>query len=397
MSPRTACLRSRLSRSLGFEQLEDRRLLSGTSLLGSAAPSPPLSLTATVNIGAPLLGVSVSADVQTSGNAPLLSVTAAVTSSSSTTSVSPTSADLALQTPLASVSTVVGVSDGSTGGGGTGGGSLLGGSSGGGSITAGTGQPGSGSLSVGFGNTGSGGQVTPPANGGGNTSGGQAPGMYIPPSTLAAQSGAGSTVGQAGAVPATQPAAGTDPSPFLVPAFLDAAPAGSQSAVALALAREATEGTPSLALATLPGMSTVSFAGESEANPALGAAPSAAESELTHAALRAASYNLDEPAEEELPVEDQPLDEAAEAGLMGVVPADGSGIDLSLSQLLDELKNLGHDLNQALPGGLAFWVLAGAVGLTGCVVVRRRQAARAVLAGDALAWIPSLTGFLPRE
>ena len=391
MSRRIAGLRQRIPRRLNLELLEDRRLLSGAPLLGS--PLLPVPLAAALSVGLAPAGVSVSITVETSGTAPALTATPAGTTNPGTPSVLAPAANVAVQTPVASVSAAVSLAAGTGDGGSTGGGvAVPGAPSTGGSLTVSAGQNGSGSVAVGSTSNGNGGPGVPLPNLGGNTTGGAAPGVAGPGAVVVPPPAVGSNPTPFLFV---QPAAGSDPAPFLVPALTAGTSGFSQSALAIALSREAATQAAPPALTTVPMGATPSFARETVPDAALDTpSPSTADKEPAPTALRAAS-NLDEEAEGDSPAQEQAPDEAADAGLMGLVPADGLGIDQASRQLLDQLNNLGDGLNKTLPGGLAFWVLAGAVGLTACVTVRRSQTARAVLVGEALAWIPSLTGFLP--
>jgi hypothetical protein len=392
MSSRTGYSRQQRSRGLGFEQLEDRWLLSGASLLASVSLPLPISLAASLSVDLAPLGVSVSASVQTGGKAPALTVAAAVATDPATPSPPASAPSLAIQTPLTSVSVAVGLGDGTGGNGGV---SLSGTPAGGGTLTVGTARLGSASATLSP-NSNTGGQGLTLPNLEGNPSGGQTAGVTLPATPSATQPTAGSTAAQPSVVPAAPAATGSDPAPFLVPALVsgasNATPA-NQAAQAIVLSREAALAVLSLP-ATAPGMSAALTAPSLPDPVPADNLAAASDNGQARAALRAASYNLDEEeatvsAEEYLP------DEATEAGPIGLVPADGSGIDQSLRQLLDQLSNLGQGLNQTLPSGLAFWVLAGAVGVMACVTVRRRQAAQAALSGDGLRWIPSLIGFLP--
>jgi hypothetical protein len=196
-----------------------------------------------------------------------------------------------------------------------------------------------------------------------------------------------------GAAPRAQPTGGNEAAPFLVASFPASSPGLTQSTLAIALAREEVATAAQFAAAG-PAASTASFAGEAGLGLVLGDALPAVGGGVAGTAVRAASYNSQEDGEDGAAEELLP-DEATEAGLMGLLPADSSALDQTLQQLLEQLNNLGNGLDQALPGGLAFWLLAGAVGVTACVTVRRRQATGVILAGEALAWIPSLMGFLP--
>jgi hypothetical protein len=364
--------------SLGFEQLEDRRLLSGSSLLGSVQLPLPVPTLPAVAAGALLspAGLSVSAATQDNALAPAL--TAAVTVTTNPSTASAPAATLALQLPLVSVSAAVNPGEQT----GSGGSSALTTPSGGGSLTIGVGQVGSANLAVSLG--GSATQVSL-LNQGGSTPAGQAAQPVLPPSQGTFQANAGNT--------SAQPGASGDSAPFLVSSLQPGLPSLTQAATAVALSREVTA-TAGL-LTAVPVLSTASFAGE--AGPGLvpeDALPTVGDG-VAQTAVRAASYTSEEEGEDSIPAPEVLPSEATEAGLMGLLPADGTALDETLRQLLEQLNNLGQGLNQMLPGGLAFWLLAGAVGVTACLTVRRRQASGAVLSGEALAWIPSLAGFLP--
>ena len=93
--------------------------------------------------------------------------------------------------------------------------------------------------------------------------------------------------------------------------------------------------------------------------------------EVGGTAIRVASQEDGEDAAEESEAEPEAVPgEALSSGLLGILPADGFALDQALQQVMEQLNSLGQGLNPARPGGLAFWLLAGAIGTTACVTVR---------------------------
>ena len=186
--------------------------------------------------------------------------------------------------------------------------------------------------------------------------------------------------------------------------------AGSPSAVVLlvnesptqqaaeAIRMEATDAAP-VFLPAVP--EPAAFAGQDQGTVVLdGNSAPAVRSGIAPTSLRAASYSVDalyEDQNETAPVLPDSAEDMEGSGLLSnFVPADTATLDLAFQQLQDQLGDLGRGLNQLLPGGVAFWLLAGALGATASMTLCRSQSSRRGLlwAGSPGAF-PEFTGFLP--
>lgn len=368
---RTAARQARECR-LHVEQLEDRRLLSGTSLLTPLAPVVNLLQPALSALPAPV-GPVVTTTLSDLG----------LTSSSPSTPPAPAAgASVSVQTPLVPVSFNVGSGSTPTPETTPPPLALPGGSV---NLTTSSNPGVSASTGNGPGQVGSGPQVNLGGFGNGGAAPTASPSMQPTPATV---SGAAQSSNNVAVAIAMQEAnAGTSLNGV------------SQAALAIALARQVAATTAQSGAAVQ--VSAPSFAGAtgSLADAAGNAAVNGTVDEVVETAVRAGSYDgVADSAEESDALEEQESlpGEATGSGLLGILPTDGFAIDQALQQVMEQLNSLGQGLNQSLPGGLAFWLLAGALGTTACVTVRRRQAG-VRLSGDTLAWIPSLTGFLNRE